>query len=180
MRGAHTHLLGFTLAFIAMALAAPKGGSKPVELALTDLQGARVNLRDYRGKLVVLNFWATWCGPCNAEMPFLVAADKEFRGRGVAFLGASLDDSKTIPRIPDFLRKYDVGYPVWTGATADHLAKLRLGDAVPATAFLDRDGAIAARISGQLREAELKERIEWLLGDRTGPAPPAFVSHVPR
>jgi thiol-disulfide isomerase/thioredoxin len=159
-----------------MVSAAPK--SKPVDLSLKDLNGAKVRLRDQRGKIVVLNFWATWCGPCNAEMPMLVAAEKEYKEKGVVFIGASLDDKKTVDRIPDFLSKYSVSYPVWTGATGDTLYDLRMGEAVPATAFLDQEGAIVARVSGQIREAELRERLDWLLSDRSGPAPKAFVSHV--
>jgi thiol-disulfide isomerase/thioredoxin len=166
----------FVAAFLANA--APKSNLKPADLSLTDLQGNRANLREYRGKIVVLNFWATWCKPCNEEMPMLVGAEKEYRSRGVVFIGASLDERKTASKIPGFLQKFEVGYPVWTGATGDDLAKLKMGEAVPATAFLDQQGVIAARVSGQLREAELRERIEWLLSDRTGPTPRIFVSHV--
>jgi thiol-disulfide isomerase/thioredoxin len=157
-----------------------KGGraDKPVDLALTELDGKRVHLRELRGRVVVLNFWATWCGPCNDEMPMLVAAEREYRTRGAAFVAASLDDSKTKPRIPEFLKKYQVEFPVWLGANGDHLAQLSMGEAVPATAFVDSDGRIVARVSGQIREAELRERIEWLLGDRSAPAPKAFVSHL--
>jgi thiol-disulfide isomerase/thioredoxin len=153
-------------------------GGKPVDLALTTLDGKRVNLRESRGRIVVLNFWATWCGPCNDEMPMLAAAGKEYRARGVLFVAASLDDSKTRARIPQFLKKYQVEFPVWMGATGDDLAHLAMGEGVPATAFLDSDGRVVARVSGQIREPELRERIEWLLGDRSAPAPKAFVSHL--
>lgn len=170
--------VGLPFALGLLAIAAPRGGSKPVDLSLMDLHGGRVHLRDYRGKIVVLNFWATWCMPCNVEMPMLVAAEKEYRARGIVFIAASLDDRKTASAIPGFLSRYDVRFPVWTGATADDLGKLRMGEAVPATAFLDRDGVIVTRVSGQIRDLELKERLEWLLSDRIGPAPQAFVSHV--
>lgn len=161
-----------------LASAAPKNNAKPVDLALKDLHGADVRLRDYRGQIVVLNFWATWCGPCNEEMPMLVEAEKQYGPSGVIFIGASLDERKTTAHIPGFLSKHGITFPVWTGATGDDLAKLRMGEAVPATAFIDRGGLIVARVSGQLRETELKERIEWLLSDRSGAPPPAFVSHV--
>ena len=152
--------------------------AKPVDLPLTDLHGKRVRLRDYRGKIVVLNFWATWCGPCNQEMPLLVSVEKEYSARGVIFLGASLDDSKTEEHIPDFLRKYHVQFPILLGATADNLEKLRLGQGVPATAFIDREGMVAARVSGEIREQEIRQRLDWLLGDRSVPPPPRFVDHV--
>ncbi len=148
------------------------------ELTLKDADGHRVRLSDYRGKVVVLNFWATWCGPCNAEMPALVELEKTYGARGVVFIGASLDDAKTKPQIPAFVSKYQVTFPIWVGATGDDLDKLAMGPAVPATAFLDPEGRIVSRIQGQFRDAEVKQRLEWLTGPRTGPAPPALVKHL--
>jgi thiol-disulfide isomerase/thioredoxin len=172
-------IAAFLLALGAFSGAAAADRSKPADLTLTGHEsGGRVRLRDHQGKIVVLNFWATWCVPCNSEMPLLVAAEKDYASRGVVFIGASLDDRKTAKGIPGFLAKYRIDFPVWTGATADDLAKLRMGEAVPATAFIDRDGVIVARVSGQLRDSELKERLDWLLGDRAGPAPQPFVSHL--
>ena len=78
------------LAALALCADAPKA-----DLALHDASGQKVRLRDLRGKPVVLNFWATWCGPCNAEMPMLVEMEKQYAARGVLFIGASLDEAKT-------------------------------------------------------------------------------------
>ena len=153
-------------------------GTPQADLTLKDVSGQRVRLRDYRGKVVVLNFWATWCSACNDEMPMLVEAEKEYRSKGVVFVAASLDDSKTKDHIPAFLSKYQVGFPVWVGATADDLDKLALGEAVPATAFLDKEGHVAGRVLGQMRKPELVERVEWLTGNRSGPAPAALVNHL--
>lgn len=110
----------------------------------------------------------------------LVALEKQYRERGVLFIGASLDDAASSAKIPAFLQKYSINFPVWTGATGDDLARLQLGEAVPATAFINRDGEIAARISGQTSAEEISARVNWLLGDRTGPAPLAYISHVPK
>jgi len=174
-RGLHAFLL-------ASALAVPPAGvSKDLpraELALKDPEGRRVRLSDYRGKLVVLNFWATWCGPCNAEMPLLVGAAKKYSAQGVVFLAASLDDAKSRSKVPDFLARYQVTFPVWLGATADDLAKLAMGPAVPATAFLDAEGRILFRIWGQFRAEEVEERLQWLTGSRSTPAPEAVVKHL--
>ena len=167
-------LIGFGLVTLAAV-----GKQKPADLALTDASSnARVHLRDLRGQVVVLNLWATWCGPCKAELPLLVAAERAYKGRGVTFVAASLDDAKSRSRIPAFIKQYEIAFPVWTGATGDDLAKLGLGEAVPATAFLDAEGRIVARISGQIREAEITERLDWLLGGQSGPAPKAFVTHL--
>ena len=137
-----------------------------------------MRLSDYRGRPVVLNFWATWCVPCNAELPMLVEAEKQYRARGLVFIAVSLDSAKTKAAIPEFVAKYGVTFPVWTGGSADELDKLSMGPAVPATAFLDEEGHILTRVLGQMREAEMKERIEWLTGPRTGPAPQALVKHL--
>src|SRR4051812_11407652 len=90
-------------AVLAIVLLSPSllpAGSAHADWSASDIAGKRVHLRDYRGRVVVLNFWATWCGPCNAEMPLLVDAEKEYGSRGVAFIGASLDDSKTKRNVP--------------------------------------------------------------------------------
>jgi thiol-disulfide isomerase/thioredoxin len=165
----------------ASLLALPAGASKEVpkaELSLKSLDGQRVRLSQYRGKIVLLNFWATWCGPCNAEMPMLAEAEKDYSSRGVTFIAASLDDAKGRKQIPAFVSKHHVSFPVWLGATGDDLDRLGMGLAVPATAFLDQEGHIVFRVQGQIRDEELKERLEWLLGSRTGQAPPAVVRQL--
>ena len=163
----------FLLAVIlSLSAEAPKA-----ELTLKDATGQKVRLRDLRGKPVLLNFWATWCGPCNAEMPMLVTLENEYAHR-VVFIGASLDDAKTKAKIAQFLADRKVEFPIWYGATADDLDDLKLGGAVPATAFLDADGRVVARILGQMREEEVRERLNWLTGDRTGPPPEPLVKHL--
>jgi thiol-disulfide isomerase/thioredoxin len=158
---------------LAVCADAPKA-----DLALQDATGRKVRLRDLRGKPVVLNFWATWCGPCNAEMPMLVDLEKQYATRGVVFIAASLDDAKTEARIPAFLAEHKVGFPVWYGAGADDLDRLKLGGAVPATAFIDAEGHIVARILGQARSEEVKERLDWLTGDKSATAPEPVVKHL--
>jgi thiol-disulfide isomerase/thioredoxin len=165
------------LATIPFAFSGPKKAS-PVDLTLTGLDGKRVHLRDQRGNIVVLNFWATWCGACKEEMPMLVEAQKTWGPKGVIFLGASLDDKGTKKDVPEFIRKFQITFPVWLGAGPDDLAKLGMGEAVPDTAFLDQDGIVFARVRGEIRKAELEERLDWITGDRTRPAPQALVIHL--
>ena len=161
-------------AFFAGALLVFAAGQAPrAQLNLRSIDGQRVRLSDYRGKVVVLNFWATWCAPCAAEIPMLVQAEKYYNSKGVVFIAASVDDGKSKKRVPDFVNRYDVGFPVWLDATTSDLLRLGMGTAVPATAFLDQEGRIVARVQGQMREGDLRERLDWLLGDRIGPAPPA-------
>ena len=166
------------LAVVASALYGASKEASKADLTLKDIHGKRVRLRDLQGKIVVLNFWATWCGPCNQEMPMLVEAEKEYGPRGVVFVGASLDDEKTRANIPAFLSKYQINFPIWVGAGPDELEKLGLGVAVPDTAFIDAEGRIVARILGEIRKEEIRERLEWLTGKQTGPPPEAKVVHL--
>ena len=166
---------------IMMALATMCGLAKDppkAELVLKDLSGLRVRLSDLRGKAVVLNFWATWCGPCQAEMPMLVEMEKKYASQGVVFVGASLDEPKSRPKIPEFLVAHHIEFPIWVGANFDDLDHLRMGPAVPATAFLDTGGHIIARVCGQIREEEVSERLDWLTGRRPSAPPPALISHL--
>jgi thiol-disulfide isomerase/thioredoxin len=143
----------------------------PVELTLRGMDGAEQRLSNYRGRVVILNFWATWCVPCREEMPMLMRLRKEFAARGVEVIGPSADAPETQNKIAPFLRKQKIDFPIWIGATTADMERLHLGTALPATAVLDRDGRIVGRIHGPLEEADLRARIAWLLGDRSGPAP---------
>ena len=108
----------------------------------------------------------------------LVEAETRVSARGIVFIAASLDDAKTKAAIPAFVSKYDVPFPVWLGATGDDLDRLEMGPAVPATAFIDAQGRIVARVMGQMREDEMNERLDWLTGPKTGTAPQATVKHL--
>lgn len=161
---------------IALATDAKKEG--PVDLSLASMEGGKAHLKDLRGKVVVLNMWATWCVPCRDEMPMMVEAEKTWGPKGVVFIGASLDDSKTKKNIPAFLREFGISFPIWTGATSDDLARLHLGEAVPDTAFVDADGVIFARVLGEMHRPELDERLQWVTGGKAQPAPQAVVVHL--
>ncbi|MGH9796012.1 MAG: TlpA family protein disulfide reductase [Candidatus Acidiferrales bacterium] len=145
----------------------------PVELALRGMDGAEQRLSEYRGRIVVLNFWATWCVPCREEMPMLVRLQQEYESRGVLVIGPSADAPDTQAKIAPFLTELQIQFPIWVGATTEHMEQLGLGTALPATAVIDREGRIVGRILGPLDERDLRARIEWLLADPTtrGAAP---------
>ena len=171
-----------TLALLALAAGIPailvSADSRPVNLPFKDMNGNKVKVTDLRGKSVVLNFWATWCVPCRAEMPLFVEAEKTYAPREVAFIAVSLDDRETRPKIPDFITEFKITFPVWVGASTMDLDDLKMGVALPATAFLDRNGRIVARVLGQITKEELTERLDWLNGNQQGPAPNPLIRHV--
>jgi hypothetical protein len=108
-----------------------------------------------------------------------VDVQKQWAPKGIVFIGASLDDRKTVKAVPEFIEKYKIDFPVWTGTTGDDLDRLKMGDAVPDTAFLDEDGVIVARVQGEIKRPELIERLEWLTSDRKGPAPQPLLRNLP-
>ena len=164
------------LALAAAAALAIAADAPRADLTLKDAAGRKVRLRDLRGKPVVLNFWASWCGPCKDEMPLLAALEKQYAARGVVVRAASLDENKS--KAAAFVQAHAIETAVWYGATADDLDRLKLGNAVPATAFLDAEGHIVARILGEARETELRERLDWLTGQSAAPPEP-LVNHLP-
>ena len=168
-----------TLALIPLfPLTGISDDSRSVSLPFKDMGGKKVKLSDLRGKPVLVNFWATWCVPCRAEMPLLVQAEREYGPRGISFVAVSLDDRETRSKIPGFVGEFKIDFPVWTGASTMDLDDLKLGQSLPATIFLNRDGRIVARILGQAKKDELYERLNWLAENPSGrEAPRADVRH---
>jgi thiol-disulfide isomerase/thioredoxin len=170
--------VALAVGFVPLLAGSSKDETPIADLSLKDMNGKQVHLRDYRGKVVVLNFWATWCGPCKDEMPMFVEAEREYGDRGVVFVGASLDDKETRRRVHAFVSDHQISFPIWLGATPDDLEKLGMGPGLPATAFIDQQGHILARVLGEIRKPEIKERLDWLVTGQGGSAPPALVNHL--
>jgi len=181
MRRRVSRLLGVMLLGVAAAQFVSLGQSdeeKPAALTLKDMQGKKAKLSDLRGKIAVLNFWATWCGPCNVEMPMLLTAAKSYADKNVAFVGASVDSPETQGKVGAYVQKLQITYPIWVGATDVDMKRLQIGNEVPATLFLDEKGIVRARILGQMRQGEIEERLDWLLRNQQGKAPDSLVKHL--
>ena len=133
--------------------------------------GAIRTFADLRGHAAVVNFWATWCGPCKEEMPRLQKLSEEYKSRGVEFIAISLDAPETQGKIDSTLTKRGFRIPVWTGATDETLSRLQLGVLVPATLILDDKGEVIGKIEGEARDKDVRSRLDWLLSGRQGKQP---------
>jgi len=159
------------LAVIFLSLTTAVAVSAP-QLQLKDTVGNVHSLAAYRGKIVVLNFWATWCIPCKTEMPIFVDVYKKYRDRGVVVLAASVDDDATRKYVSQFAHAYKMEFPILLDANTDIMKEIGLGEAVPSTLFLDAEGNVVGKIQGQARRKDVLHRIEWLLGNHEGDPPP--------
>jgi len=145
--------------------------------ARVDLAGDRQDLQQYRGKVVVLNFWATWCVPCVQEMPMLAELQRKHSDR-IVVIGVSLDDPEATLKVREFVTRRRIGFPIWLNGSPEDLEKFGLGVAVPATAFFDAQGRQVGRVLGQLNHKRLKRRVSWMLGEGTGAPPPELENNL--
>ncbi|HEX5735729.1 MAG TPA: TlpA disulfide reductase family protein [Blastocatellia bacterium] len=134
-----------------------------VELALKDLFGAEQRLSAFKGRIVVLNFWATYCVPCRKEMPDLARVQNEYAALGVQVIGAAADPLADQAKVRQFIKETKVNFPVWLGASADDMRKFGLGSALPGTVIIGRDGKVVAQIKGVVKEADLKKHLDTLV-----------------
>jgi peroxiredoxin len=141
----------------------------PGELVLADLDGFPQKLASLRGRVVVLNFWGTWCLPCREEMPIFSKLQHRFATRGVQVIGASADPADGIKQVGRFAEKLAVNFPIWTGASTDSMAAFGLPTVLPGTVVLDREGKIVARFPGVVTEKALEEAIEKALAAGASP-----------
>lgn len=121
-------------------------GQSAPEFELQSLDGKNVKLSDFRGKAVLLNFWATYCGPCKIEMPWFVEMQKEYGQQGFQAVGVAMDDAST-EDIAKFAKEMGVNYPILLGKEAVGQSYGGIG-VLPTTFFVDRDGKVTAREFG--------------------------------
>lgn len=137
-------------------------GQTAPDFTLTDLDGKTVSLQSLRGNVVLLNFWATWCGPCVVEMPHLEKLHREFKNKGVIILGI---DDEGMEVAQDFLKQK--GYTFNTLIDAEkQVSRLYRISAIPQSFFITKDGTIAASYRGTRRENELRDGIEKALAGK--------------
>lgn len=151
---------GTSLAMGALMSAGKVAGLPAPNWTLKQLDGQPLSLSQFKGKAVVLDFWASWCGPCKMEIPWWNDLQAKYRAQGLQIIGISEDDNDKDVR--DFLAKNRLDYPV----VMDHnalAAAWGMPIGLPTTFFIRRDGTIAARVEGLEGEDELQQRIQGIL-----------------
>jgi len=131
------------------------GGDALLAVTLPDAAGAQQSLDQWRGKLLVVNFWATWCAPCREEMPLFVKAQNEHGAKGLQFVGIAVDD---VDKVRGFASEIGVNYPTLIGGYGAMELSKSLGNslmALPFTVVVDRNGKIVLRHLGPIKPDQL-------------------------
>ena len=161
-------LIGFVaigLICLEMASALAQEASPPrtaaPEWKLTDLNGKLVKLSDFRGKVLILDFWATWCAACRVEIPHFVELQKQYGNKGLTVIGVSLDEQ--CPEVvKKFVKQFGVNYPIVTGN--EKVAEAYGGiEGIPTTFVIDREGRIVGSHIGYNDKAIFEKEIQSLL-----------------
>jgi thiol-disulfide isomerase/thioredoxin len=138
-----------------------QGENPAPKLELKDVEGRALRLSDYKGKVVLLNFWATWCAPCRAEMPDLVKWQREYKSRGLQVIGVTYPPEE-LAEVREFIKSIGVNYPValgdeWTKAMFDK------GETLPVTVVIDKKGMIREVIQGIIFQEEFEQKVKPML-----------------
>ncbi len=134
---------------------------KVPDISLKDLKGKTVKIADFKGKVVLLNFWATWCAPCLAEVPELIKWQKEYENQGLQIIGITYPPTNRA-KTRNFARRNKINYPILFGSK-ETKALFDSGETMPLTVVIDKDGNIIEVIEGIIFPEEFDEKIKPLL-----------------
>jgi cytochrome c biogenesis protein CcmG/thiol:disulfide interchange protein DsbE len=136
-------------------------GEKAPDFTLTSTDGKKIKLSDYKGKIVILDFWATWCGPCRMGVPDLVEIQKEYKDK-VVIIGISLDQGRTLNDVLPFMKAFKINYPVVYG-TEQVVTDYGNIEAIPTTFILDAKRNIVDKFVGLVPKANYVNKIKSLI-----------------
>jgi peroxiredoxin len=152
----------------ASSLESEKGRKNAPDFALKDSNGKIVKLSDYKGKVVLLNFWATWCGPCKIEIPWFIDFEQRYKDRGFAVIGVTLDE-ESWDSVKPYITEKKVNYRVVMGD--DSVSHAYDGvDSLPTTFIIDQQGRIASKHIGLVSKSDYEHEIVKLLSGSAGAA----------
>ncbi|HTR36952.1 MAG TPA: TlpA disulfide reductase family protein [Bryobacteraceae bacterium] len=143
-----------------------KANAKPANLNFTfqDIHGKSVTLSAYKGKVILLDFWATWCPPCRKEIPGYIELYNTYKSRGLVVVGIAMDDADDLPAVKQYAAQIKMDYPVLLGAGREDDLKPAFGELPLPTSFvIARDGRICARHDGLTPTEQVKSEITALL-----------------
>ncbi len=141
----------------------PREGFYAPDFTLGTLQGEQLKLSDLRGKIIVVNFWATWCPPCRAETPALETSYRLYKELDVVILGVNLTDQDSLKDVESFVEEFSLTYPILLDRNGA-IALLYQLNGLPTTFFVDRKGVIrTVVVGGPMSETFIRSKIEALL-----------------
>ncbi|MBV9772291.1 MAG: TlpA family protein disulfide reductase [Bryobacterales bacterium] len=138
-----------------------------IDLVLPQLNGGSWRLSDHRGQVVLINYWASWCGPCRQETPGLIDLARDYRYKGLSIVGVAMDVGGKAA-VQSFVSEFHMPYPILMPDLASPSAPAI--DALPTTVLLDRNGRTAKSYVGAVRESVFKADVDRLLAEKPAPA----------
>jgi peroxiredoxin len=151
--------------FISQGIQAPQEGLLAPDFSLETLEGTSVSLKDYRGRPVLINFWASWCPPCRSEMPAMEKMYREFKNTRFEILAVNVTNQDRLADVESFVDQHQLSFPIPLDRTGQ-ISELYRINSLPTSFFVDKNGVIQkVIIGGPMREALIYRQVENLLED---------------